>query len=56
MTVADSVARLRALLADPQAGTHGKPANDGDRADYRHWLYDADPDFELPPLTDQEAS
>ena len=55
MTVADSVARLRALLADPQAGTHGKPANAGEQAELRHLLYDADPDFELPPLTDQEA-
>jgi hypothetical protein len=48
MTVAESVRRLRALLADPDAATHGQPATAGDSAEYRHWLYDADSDATTP--------
>jgi hypothetical protein len=44
VTAADLTARLRELLADPQAGTHGKPATDGEAAEQRHLLYDADAD------------
>ncbi|MGW5197306.1 hypothetical protein [Streptomyces spiralis] len=59
MTVDESVARLRALLADPQAGAHGKPATAGEAAEQRHLLYDADADASTPafpyPTTSQEA-
>jgi hypothetical protein len=48
MTVAESVRRLRALLADPSAAAHGRPATPGDSAEYRHWLYDADADATTP--------
>lgn len=48
MTAAESAARLRVLLADPQAGTHGTPATDGEAAEQRHWLYDADADATTP--------
>lgn len=48
MNVEESVRRLRALLADPQAGAHGTHATDGEAAEYRHWLYDADADATTP--------
>jgi hypothetical protein len=60
MTVDESVARLRALLADPQAAAHGTPATDGEQAEQRHLLYDADTDASVPafpyPTTPKEAS
>jgi hypothetical protein len=43
-----SVARLRWLLAHPEAVTQGKPAPAGELAEYRHLLYDADPDATAP--------
>ncbi|MEU0847663.1 hypothetical protein ABZ387_06810 [Streptomyces flaveolus] len=45
---AASAERLRLLLAHPE--TAAAPASAGDLAEYRHWLYDPDPDFELPPI------
>jgi hypothetical protein len=56
-----AVERLRLLLADPQAATHGKAATAGDTAEMRHLLYDADADatepaFPYPTCTPKEAS
>lgn len=52
-------ARLQRLIAHPE--TAAKPATDGDRAEYRHLLYDADADaqtpaFPYPNHTPREAS
>lgn len=47
-----TTAALQALLADPLAGAHGKPATAGDRIEYRHWLYDADADDTTPAFVD----
>jgi hypothetical protein len=51
---AASAERLQLLLAHPE--TAARAATDGDQADYRHWLYDPDPDFELPPIAKEDAS
>jgi hypothetical protein len=50
-----AVARLRLLLAEQPH----QLAPAGERAEYRHWLYDADPDSTIPAFpypTTQEAS
>lgn len=54
-----SVARLRWLLAHPEAVAAAPPAPAGLQAEYRHLLYDADPDATVPAFpypTAQEAS
>ena len=43
-----SVAKLRWLLAHPEAAAAGKPATPGEAAEYRHLLYDADADDRTP--------
>lgn len=48
-TVEASVTRLRNLLA-PAAPS--QPAPDGELAEYRHLLYDADPDATVPAFVD----
>ena len=44
--VDESGAKLRYLLAHP--GEFAKPADAGELAEYRHLLYDADPDSTVP--------
>ena len=46
MTVAESVRRLQWLLAHPD--TPSRPTTDGEAAEYRHLLYDADTDATSP--------
>ena len=59
MTVATSVARLRWLLAHPEAVADGRPCTKGELAEQRHLLYDADEDATTPafpyPAVLQEA-
>ena len=47
-----SVAKLRWLLAHPEAAADGKPATPGEAAEYRHLLYDADADDRTRPFVD----
>lgn len=48
MTVDAAVTKLRWLLAHPEAVAAGKPASEGEAAEYRHLLYDADADASTP--------
>lgn len=48
-TVEASVTRLRNLLAP---STPARPAPAGELAEYRHLLYDADPDATTPAFVD----
>ncbi|MFM9703656.1 glutathione S-transferase family protein [Streptomyces galilaeus] len=53
------MARLDDLLAHPEYATAGTPAPVGERAEWGHLLYDADPDATTPAFpypTVQEAS
>ncbi|PAZ15609.1 hypothetical protein CLM62_12490 [Streptomyces sp. SA15] len=50
MTVDAAVSKLRWLLAHPEAVAAAKPASDGEAAELRHLLYDADPDATTTPL------
>jgi len=45
--VEESAAKLRWLLAHPDEAPH-TPATSGVLAEYRHLLYDADPDASVP--------
>lgn len=40
--------RLQWLLAHPEAVATAPHASDGEAAEYRHWLYDADADATTP--------
>ena len=46
--VKKSAAKLRWLLAHPEAVATAKHATAGEAAEQRHWLYDADPDSTVP--------
>ena len=48
----DRAARLRWLLAHPEAVADGKPCTDGEAAELRHLLYDADSDSVTRPFVD----
>lgn len=47
-----SVDRLRWLLAHPEAAADGKPCSDGEAAEYRHLLIDANADDATRPFVD----
>lgn len=48
MTVEESVRRLQWLLAHPEAALASNPADACERAEWRHWMHDADPDSTIP--------
>lgn len=48
MTVDAAVSKLRWLLAHPEAVATARHATDGEAAEQRHLLYDADPDSAVP--------
>lgn len=48
MTVDLAVSKLRWLLAHPEAVSDGKPATEGEAAELRHLLHDADSDASTP--------
>lgn len=50
MTVDVAVSKLSWLLAHPEAVADGKPCSAGEAAEYRHLLFDADPDASTPAL------
>lgn len=43
-----AVAKLRWLLAHPELATVPNPASACERAEWRHWMHDADPDSQVP--------
>lgn len=47
-----ATARLRWLLAHPEAVADGKPCSAGEAAEYRHLLYNADSDSVTRPFVD----
>jgi hypothetical protein len=47
-TVDAAVSKLRWLLAHPEAVASGKPCSEGEAAEMRHLLYDADTDATTP--------
>ncbi|MEH0552519.1 hypothetical protein [Streptomyces sp. B21-101] len=48
MSIDAAVARLRWLLDHPEAAADGKPCSQGELAEARHLLCDADPDASTP--------
>lgn len=50
MTVDTAVSKLRWLLAHPEAAATGKPATEGEAAELRHLLHDADSDASTEPF------